>query len=142
MKPTTLFASLLFLAIGIGVTHVACSASQTAALKTDADNLGGAVVSCTKAQCGSANPSPACKALEADVLGCAVGAAGGNPAVCLAGVPSAISVGFADVTCVLADLASESPAASAALKAATPAMKAAAAAVLASQRVIVKKAGP
>jgi hypothetical protein len=140
MSQTTLFASLLFLAIGIGVTHAACSASQTAALKADADNLGGAVVNCAKAQCGSANPSAACTALEADVLGCVSGAATGNPAVCLAGMPSLVSVGIADVTCVLADLASASAAASAAVKAAPVSATVAAAKVLASQRVIVKKA--
>jgi hypothetical protein len=112
---------------------LACS---TTTLSSDAASVRSAIVTCSDATCGGANASPACAALAQDLLACLVGAAAKNPAACLALAPSVASVGYADIVCVLTDLATGSlPAA-----AATPAsVQPAAAKMLAAQRVLVKK---
>ena len=117
-----------------------CSPATTATV--DPATIANAIVTCTRTTCGAANTSPACVALEADVLACLAGAATGNPAACLATVPAAISTGYADLVCVLADLAAPSPAASPAIQSAPGTASVAAARVLAAQGVLVRKGGP
>ena len=114
-----------------------CACSTTDAAKVHgAWNAG---VTCGTATCGSANSSPACTALEADVLACLVGTATGNPAACIAAAPSAIAIGYADLVCVLADIATKPASASPATASAAPPTQASAARVLAAQRVLVKQ---
>jgi predicted cation transporter len=62
-----------------------------------------AVVTCTNTVCTSAATSPECAQLEASVMSCII--SGGNLAVCLAGLPSLVGVGYADVVCIIAELA-------------------------------------
>lgn len=117
-----------------------------AGFSQDIATIGSAIVTCTKAECGGANPAPACTALETDVLTCLASLCGPQacvaPAVCLAAMPSLASVGFADLTCVLDDLATRRATASATVQAAPETATTAAAMVLAKQRLTVKRVGP
>ena len=62
-----------------------------------------AIITCTETTCTAQPTSPACTKLEGDVMACLT--SGGNVAVCLAGIPDLVSVGYADVACIVADLA-------------------------------------
>ena len=64
-------------------------------------------IKCAQTVCESQATSPACSQLSAAVTGCL--SSGINAAVCLAGVPSLMSVGYADVVCVVSALASAPP---------------------------------
>ena len=64
-------------------------------------------IKCAQTVCESQATSPACSQLSAAVTGCL--SSGINAAVCLAGVPSLMSVGYADVVCVVSALASTPP---------------------------------
>lgn len=66
-----------------------------------------AIVTCSQTVCKAQATSPACAQLGAAVTGCL--SSGIDAAVCLAGVPSLVSVGYADVACVVAALASAPP---------------------------------
>jgi hypothetical protein len=127
-------STLLALALAL------CGCATTTA--TDTATIANAVVTCTQTTCGQANTAPTCAALETDVLACVTAATTGNPAVCLAGIPSAISTGYADLICVLAEIQAPSAAASPAIVSAPVTARAAAAKVLASQGVLIRKAGP
>ena len=56
-----------------------------------------AIITCTETTCTAQPTSPACTKLEGDVMACLT--SGGNVAVCLAGIPDLVSVGYADVAC-------------------------------------------
>ena len=62
-----------------------------------------AIVSCAKTVCEAKATSPICNQLTVAITGCL--SSGINAAVCLAGVPALISVGYADVVCVVSALA-------------------------------------
>lgn len=64
--------------------------------------IANAVITCTQTVCTSQATSPSCTQLNVAVTGCLSSA---NVAVCLAGVPSLIGVGYADVVCIVATLA-------------------------------------
>ena len=66
-----------------------------------------AVITCSQTVCGAKGMSPVCAQLSAAVTGCL--GSGVNPSVCLAGVLSLVSVGYADVVCVVSALALASP---------------------------------
>jgi hypothetical protein len=93
-----------------------------------------AIITCTETTCTAQPTSPACTKLEGDVMACLT--SGGNVAVCLAGIPDLVSVGYADVACIVADLASTSnlPKATA-----SPIAQQNAAAWLKTQRITVRK---
>jgi hypothetical protein len=65
-----------------------------------------AIITCTETACTVQPTSSICAKLEGDVMSCLT--SGGNVAVCLAGVPDLVSVGYADVACIVADLAAPS----------------------------------
>lgn len=119
-----MYKSILGIALLLG-----CSAT----LKTDMATVENAVVTCTKATCGGANPSPACVALEAQVLAC-LGTAGSSTP-CVAAAQATVGVGYADLVCVLADLVTRSPQQSSILASAPATAKDAATRVLATQRI-------
>ena len=93
-----------------------------------------AIITCTETTCTAQPTSPACTKLEGDVMACLT--SGGNVAVCLAGIPDLVSVGYADVACIVADLAATSnlPKATA-----SPTAQQNAAAWLKDQRITVQK---
>ena len=93
-----------------------------------------AIITCTETTCTAQPTSPACTKLEGDVMACLT--SGGNVAVCLAGIPDLVSVGYADVACIVADLADTSnlPKATA-----SPTAQQKAAAWLKTQRITVQK---
>ena len=93
-----------------------------------------AIITCTETTCTIQPTGPACVKLAGDVMSCLT--SGGNVAVCLAGIPDLVSVGYADVACIVADLASPSnlPKATA-----SPTAQQEAASWLASQRITVRK---
>ena len=93
-----------------------------------------AIITCTETTCTAQPTSLACTKLEGDVMSCLV--SGGNVAVCLAGIPDLVSVGYADVACIVADLASTSnlPKATA-----SPTAQQNAAAWMKTQRITVQK---
>lgn len=62
-----------------------------------------AIVSCAKTVCETKATSPICAQLTTAITGCL--SSGINAAVCLAGVPALVSVGYADVVCVVSALA-------------------------------------
>ena len=98
------------------------------------EQVGDAIITCTETTCTAQPTSPLCTKLEGDVMSCLV--SGGNVAVCLAGIPDLVSVGYADVACIVADLASTSnlPKATA-----SPIAQQNAAAWLKTQRITVRK---
>ena len=93
-----------------------------------------AIITCTETTCTAQPTSLACTKLEGDVMACLT--SGGNVAVCLAGIPDLVSVGYADVACIVADLASTSnlPKATA-----SPTAQQNAASWLKTQRITVQK---
>jgi hypothetical protein len=64
------------------------------------------IITCTETACTAQPAGPNCTKLEGDVMSCLT--SGGNVAVCLAGIPDLVSVGYADVACIIADLATPS----------------------------------
>ena len=72
--------------------------------------------------------------LEADVMVCLT--SGGSVAVCLAGIPDLVSVGYADIACIVADLAAPS---NTPKLTASPTAQQNAAAWLKTQRITVQK---
>ena len=93
-----------------------------------------AIITCTETVCTTQPTSPACTKLEGDVMSCL--ASGGNVAVCLAGIPDLVSIGYADVVCIVADL--DSPSNLPKLTA-SPTVQQNAAAWLKAQRLDVRK---
>ena len=93
-----------------------------------------AVITCTETTCTTQPTSPSCTKLEGDVMSCLT--SGGNVAVCLAGIPDLVSVGYADVACIVADLAVPS---SLPKMAASPTAQQNAAAWMKTQRITVQK---
>jgi len=93
-----------------------------------------AIITCTETVCTTQPTSPACTKLEGDVMSCL--ASGGNVAVCLAGIPDLVSIGYADVVCIVADLASPS---NLPKLTASPTVQQNAAAWLKAQRLDVRK---
>jgi hypothetical protein len=69
--------------------------------------VAGAIITCTQTVCKTQATSSACAQLTVAITGCL--SSGINAAVCLAGVPALASVGYADVVCVVAALATVSP---------------------------------
>jgi hypothetical protein len=94
-----------------------------------------AIITCTETTCTAQPTGPACAKLAGDVMSCLT--SGGNVAVCLAGIPDLVSVGYADVVCIVADLAV--PMSNLPRLTASPTAQQAAAAWLASQRITVVK---
>jgi len=93
-----------------------------------------AIITCTETTCTAQPTSPACTKLEGDVMACLT--SGGNVAVCLAGIPDLVAVGYADVACIVADLATAS---NAPRITASPTAQQNAAAWLKTQRITVQK---
>ena len=62
-----------------------------------------AIITCTATTCTTSPTSTSCTQLEGAVMGCLT--SGGNVAICLAGIPALVSVGYADVACIVAALA-------------------------------------
>ena len=65
-----------------------------------------AIITCTVTTCTAQPTSTLCTKLQGDIMACLV--SGGNVAICLAGIPDLVGVGYADVACIVADLASTS----------------------------------
>ena len=93
-----------------------------------------AIIDCTETVCTTQPSSTECTKLEGDVMSCVT--SDGNVAVCLAGIPDLVSIGYADVVCIVADLAA--PSATPKLTA-SPTAQQNAAAWLKTQRILVKK---
>ena len=93
-----------------------------------------AVITCTETTCTTQPTSPACTKLEGDVMSCLT--SGGNVAVCLAGIPDLVGVGYADIVCIIADLATPS---NMSKITASPTAQQSAASWLKAQRVTVQK---
>ena len=93
-----------------------------------------AIIVCTETACTAQPTSPSCTKLEGDVMSCLT--SGGNVAVCLAGIPDLVAVGYADVACIVADLATAS---NAPRITASPTAPQNAAAWLKTQRITVQK---
>ena len=93
-----------------------------------------AVITCTATACTTQPTSTECTKLVGDVMSCL--ASGGNVATCLAGLPDLVGVGYADVACIVADLAipSSLPKATA-----SPTAQQTAASWLKAQRITVVK---
>ena len=101
---------VLLSGIAIGVLLFVCAAFDLSGCggKTPAPGQAiDAVVTCTTTVCSNQALTPACTQLEGAVMGCLV--SGGNVAVCLAGIPSLVNVGYADVACIVAALANPAP---------------------------------
>jgi len=64
-------------------------------------NIANTIITCTQTVCTSQATSSSCTQLNVAVTGCLTRT---NVAVCLAGVPSLIGVGYADVVCIVATL--------------------------------------
>ena len=93
-----------------------------------------AIITCTETTCTAQPTSPSCTRLEADVMVCLT--SGGSVAVCLAGIPDLVSVGYADIACIVADLAAPS---NTPKLTASPTAQQNAAAWLKTQRITVQK---
>ena len=68
---------------------------------TPPSNIANAIITCTQTVCTSQATSSSCTQLNLAVTSCLTST---NVAVCLAGVPSLIGVGYADVVCIVATL--------------------------------------
>ena len=93
-----------------------------------------AIITCTETVCSTQPTSPTCTKLEGDAMSCLT--SGGNVAVCLAGIPDLVGVGYADIVCIIADLATPS---NLSKITASPTAQQNAAAWLKAQRVTVQK---
>jgi hypothetical protein len=141
MKPFRLsvlfpFLSFVSLALGLfftGMFHYGCAGKTPTP-----GEVTNAVITCTNTVCATSPMAAECSQLEAAVMGCVT--SGGNLAVCLAGIPALVSVGYADVVCIVAALATPAPTGKYAA-AATPKVQVAAAEWLKAQRVTVRS-GP
>jgi len=96
--------------------------------------IANAIITCTETICTAQPTSPSCTRLEADVMVCLT--SGGSVAVCLAGIPDLVSVGYADIACIVVDLASPS---NTPKLTASPTAQQNAAAWLKTQRITVQK---
>lgn len=123
---TTLLALLFALSITVSCAGNAPTPGQVV----------NAVITCTAETCGGAAANPQCSTLEAAVMGCLT--SGGDVSICLSGLPALVSVGYADVVCIVANLATT--------KTGTPivrgSVQARAFEWLATQRVLVRAADP
>lgn len=118
--------SLLVLAVTIGCGGHSPTPAQVA----------NAIITCTETICTTSPSNTSCTQLEGAVMGCLT--SGGNVAICLAGIPSLVSVGYADIACIVAALAT--PAEGTKYKAlATNDVQQKAAAWLASQRITIRQ---
>lgn len=95
----TKFLLALFIAVALMITS--CGGKTPSP-----GQVANAIITCTETVCTTQSTSPDCTKLEGDVISCL--ASGGNVAVCLAGIPDLVSVGYADIACIIADLASPS----------------------------------
>ena len=93
-----------------------------------------AIITCTETTCTAQPTSPSCTRLEVDVMSCLT--SGGNAAICLAGIPDLVGVGYADVACIVSDLASPS---NQPKLTASPTAQQAAAVWMKSQRITVQR---
>ena len=119
--------SLFFLLVALTLATSSCGG------RTPTPGLvANAIITCTETTCTTQPISPDCVKLEGDVMACLT--SGGNVAVCLAGIPDLASVGYADVACIVADLASQS---NAPKLTASPTAQQNAAAWLKTQRITV-----
>ena len=101
--PEILIGGLLIVcAMGTVLDNVCCGGKTPAP-----GQVVDAIVTCTATICTAQGTSPACLQLEGAVMGCLT--SGGNVAVCLAGIPSLVNVGYADVACIVAALANPAP---------------------------------
>jgi hypothetical protein len=116
---------------------LSCSGTTGASLKSDLATVGSTIVTCSQATCGGNNALPACVQLETATLDCLTNLLQGNKAACIAASPAAAAVAYADITCVLADLAKQSPTASVLLAGASAEIRTLAANLLAAQKVTV-----
>jgi hypothetical protein len=94
-----------------------------------------AIITCTETTCTVQPTISICTRLAGDIMSCLT--SGGNVAVCLAGIPDLVSVGYADVVCIVADLAV--PMSNLPRLTVSPTAQQAAAAWLASQRITVRR---
>ncbi len=131
MKRLLNFLSIIILATFILTPITSCGGhSPTPA------QVAGAIITCTETICTTSPSNTACTQLEGAVMGCLT--SGGNVAICLAGIPSLVSVGYADVACIVAALAT--PAEGSKYKAlATSEVQQRAADWLKSQRIVVNQ---
>lgn len=132
---------LKFLTLAIAIC-ASCTATQSGAVYGAMASAGSAVVTCSRATCGGDNPAPACVALEADVFKCLTAIVAGDPSACIATAPSAVSVGVADLVCVLSDLVTQAPRSSPTLAAAPSSARALASRVLARNGVTIATGAP
>ena len=95
----TKFLSALFITLTLMIT--ACGGKTPSP-----GQVANAIITCTETVCTTQPSSSECTKLEGDVVSCL--ASGGNVAVCLAGIPDLVSVGYADIVCIIADLAAPS----------------------------------
>jgi hypothetical protein len=96
-----------------------------------------AIITCTETVCTAKAISPECAQLEGAVLGCIT--SGGNVAVCLAGIPALVGVGYADVVCIVAALATPPVAGSKYAAMATSDVQTKASDWLKTQRISIKQ---
>ena len=104
MKTSTIRAAFIPLTL---VTGIALSwiVSQDCGGKTPTPGqITNAIITCTETVCTAQATSPECAQLESAIMSCLV--SDGNLATCLAGIPSLVGVGYADVVCIIATLAS------------------------------------
>ena len=71
-----------------------------------AGQITSAIITCTESTCTTSPTSDTCSRLEGDIMSCFT--SGGNLAICLAGIPDLVGVGYADIACIVADLAAPS----------------------------------
>lgn len=136
MKPSTVRSIFILLTLVAGIA-LCCFVTYDCGGKTPTPGqVTNAIITCTETVCTAQATSPECAQLESAVMSCLV--SGGNLAVCLAGIPSLVGVGYADVVCIIEALAS--PTASSKYKSmATVDVSKKAADWLKTQRIMIKR---
>ena len=105
MKTSTIRSAFIPLALVIGIA-LCCLVTHNCGGKTPTPGqITNAIITCTETVCTAQATSPECAQLESAIMSCLV--SDGNLATCLAGIPSLVGVGYADVVCIIAAL--ESP---------------------------------
>ena len=127
---------MLLPSLMIAVILLTCSPLGCGGHSPTPAQVADAIITCTETVCTAKATSPECTQLEGAVLSCLT--SGGNVAVCLAGIPALVAVGYADIACIVADLAAPAAAGKYGAKA-TPDVQARAADWLKTQRIVVKK---
>ena len=137
MKSITIRAAFIPLTL---VTGIALSwfVSQDCGGKTPTPGqITNAIITCTETVCTAQATSPECAQLESVIMSCLV--SGGNLATCLAGIPSLVGVGYADVVCIVAALASPPESSKYNKSMATTEVSKKAADWLKTQRIMIKR---